>query len=101
MAAYTAREVRQIRAELTMHYQEQLLRKDKEFQEKIAKLEETAAQEKAHAKAENDLLKNKIKSLQGKLKSLKYGFLIFTFINRCKSETKQPGYSPPSSWLTV
>ncbi|XP_059152990.1 transforming acidic coiled-coil-containing protein 3-like [Physella acuta] len=67
---YTESEVKRIRADLTMHFQELILKKDKEFQEKLKVQEDEANKEKAQLKADSDGLKNKVKNLQGKLRSL-------------------------------
>lgn len=54
-----------------MHFQELILKKDREFQEKLKVQEDEANKEKAQLKADSDALKNKVKNLQGKLRSLK------------------------------
>ncbi|KAH9496870.1 hypothetical protein Btru_010043 [Bulinus truncatus] len=66
---YTESDVQQIRAQLAMHFQDLMLKKDREFQEKLKQQEDLSNEEKTKAKEAYDVLRKKNKSLQGKLKS--------------------------------
>ncbi|CAL1528185.1 unnamed protein product [Lymnaea stagnalis] len=70
MPVYTESDLKQIRADLTMHFQELMLKKDREFQEKLKEQGQLAELEKEKFKTETNGLNQKIKSLHGKLKSL-------------------------------
>ncbi|KAK0058280.1 transforming acidic coiled-coil-containing protein 3 [Biomphalaria pfeifferi] len=66
---YTESEMQQIRAQLALHFQDLMLKKDKEFQEKLKQQEDLLNEEKNKAKVAYDALKKKNKVLQGKLRS--------------------------------
>uniref|UniRef100_A0A2C9LI17 Transforming acidic coiled-coil-containing protein C-terminal domain-containing protein n=1 Tax=Biomphalaria glabrata TaxID=6526 RepID=A0A2C9LI17_BIOGL len=66
---YTESEMQQIRAQLALHFQDLMLKKDKEFQEKLKQQEDLLNEEKNKVKVAYDALKKKNKVLQGKLRS--------------------------------
>nr|KAI8756050.1 transforming acidic coiled-coil-containing protein 3 [Biomphalaria glabrata] len=66
---YTESEMQQIRAQLALHFQDLMLKKDKEFQGKLKQQEDLLNEEKNKAKVAYDALKKKNKVLQGKLRS--------------------------------